>query len=823
MESMGIAAYVGVPLRLTDGTVIGAFCVVDTTPRRWRQREVQVLRELATSAVTEIELRETAREAAAARSAAARAEARFTDLVHGLDAIVWEMDAKSWRFTFVSRAAETILGYPLERWTTENSFWQEVLLHPEDREWALEFCMSATEAGRDHEFEYRAVTADGALVWLHDRVRVVPDSNGRPLLLRGVMMDITESRRVRAELQTAEAHYRRLVANAPYAIYAIDPDGRFTEVNAAACEMLQRDARDLIGMDVAEIVLPEDRHIAEESLRSKRDREVERTEFELRLARPSGEIVHVHVRSSVIEEDGRVVGSHGIARDITEERARNERMQILSMALENLDEGVSIARFDGQLIYANAAHGRLLGFDPGAEVLPNSLMFAVDETGREELTEILRTAAEKGHWFGRVQRRRLNDGTIVPVEMILGRVDREAGTSLLFSIARDITQQLEQEERLRRAERLASLGTLIGGVAHELNNPLHAITNFTQLLLMEQREEQEREDLEIMLREAQRMAKIVSDLRLIARRTHESTSEREHVDLNGIVEHVLRTRGYSMKTRNIDVRLDLGRELAPVLGDPGELEQVILNLVVNAEQAMVQKSGERRLTLRTRETPGVVVLEVTDNGPGIPKHLLERIFDPFFTTKGPGEGTGLGLSLVHTITTEHGGEIRVENEPGGGARFRIELPAADEGVVASPAAGEEPEPARILRVLVVDDEESVRRAVVRYLRRRGHEVREATEGEEALRMIAQEETHGSFDVILSDLRMPGLGGEKLMQRLRERGGDLARRVVFLTGDAASPDAARLLASAETPVLIKPTSLTEIGRVLEQHAMKHGDA
>lgn len=388
-------------------------------------------------------------------------------------------------------------------------------------------------------------------------------------------------------------------------------------------------------------------------------------------------------------------------------------------------------------------------------------------------------------------------------------------------IARDITGEAARERQLRRAERLASLGTLVGGVAHELNNPLHSIVSFAELLLEAPRAEEEREDLETIQREAERAASIVSDLRLLARRTQDEPEARVPVDLNDVVRHVLRTRRYALETRTVEVREELAPDLPPVLGERGPLEQVVINLVVNAEQAM-ESQTHRRLLIRTRFTEDSVTLEIADTGPGIPESHQDQIFDPFFTTKAPGEGAGLGLSLVHRTVGDHGGAVHVESDPGTDTTFWVTLPVAPDMAPGTeqpaPAAG----PGTPLRILVVDDEPAVRQAVTRYLvRRRGHTVDEAADGAEALRMI---ETGGvDYHVIVSDLRMPGLGGDQLFARLQAGGTGLDRRMLFLTGDVASGDAARLLAAADAPVIYKPVPLAALADRVERHAMEQAEA
>jgi nitrogen-specific signal transduction histidine kinase len=370
----------------------------------------------------------------------------------------------------------------------------------------------------------------------------------------------------------------------------------------------------------------------------------------------------------------------------------------------------------------------------------------------------------------------------------------------------DITDRRRAETLLRRSERLASVGTLVGGVAHELNNPLHAIRSFAELMLLDPRAHEDREALEIIRREADRAAKVVSDLRLLARETQEGDGEREAVDLNEIVGHMVKVRRYSLETGNVEMRLDLAENLPTVLADRADIEQVVLNLMVNAEQAMAEQKGERILIVRTRRTPQGAAVHVVDTGPGIPPQNLERIFDPFFTTKAPGVGTGLGLSLVHNIVTEHEGQIHVESEVGKGTAFRIELPrATPSGETGRAERAPDETHAGSLRILVVDDEETIRLVSSRFLERLGHRVDVVADGMDALRHLERID----YDVILSDLRMPGLGGEELLERLRARGDGLERRLIFVTGDAAHG-----VGGTGVPVLVKPVRLEELSRAVE---------
>ncbi len=393
--------------------------------------------------------------------------------------------------------------------------------------------------------------------------------------------------------------------------------------------------------------------------------------------------------------------------------------------------------------------------------------------------------------------------------------DLAAAVTTEMDWRRDVGELRRADAQLRRAERLASLGTLLSGVAHELNNPLAAVRSFAQLLLLDERPPDDREALEIIEREAVRAAKIVADLRRVARQTQAEGDARAPVQLNEVVRHVLQLRGYTLATHNVEVRQDLAPGLPPVHADRGEMEQVVLHLVLNAEHSLADRPGERRLLLRTRPGRLGVALEVVDTGPGIPPEHLERIFDPFWTTREPGKGAGLGLSMVYGIVAGHGGEIRVESEPGRGAAFTVELPAlpapADAG--AGDEAGLPAGPG--LRVLVVDDEAPIRHSLARYLARRGHAVDQAADGREALRRL--DAAAEPYDVVLADLRMPGLSGDRLLAEMRVRHPGSEHRLVFITGDALGEEMAGAIASSGVPVVFKPFELEQVARAVERRA------
>lgn len=368
----------------------------------------------------------------------------------------------------------------------------------------------------------------------------------------------------------------------------------------------------------------------------------------------------------------------------------------------------------------------------------------------------------------------------------------------------DRSAVVEEEDRRRRAERLAAVGELAAGVAHEVNNPLASIKSFAQLLAREVSGTEHQRALEIIVEESTRIARVVENLLSFARQ--QGASGREPVNLSTEADRVLELQRYSLETAGIEVRRDLDQALSPVMGEAGALQQVILNLVVNAEQALASKPGPRLLIVRTRESSEGVMLSVVDNGPGIPREKLPHIFEGY----GEGREAGLGLGISAQIIRDHGGQIMAESEEGRGAAFFVRLPRS----AATAAPPPEPEaiaprsPTRSLRVLVADDEPTLRLAIALFLGRRGHEVVQAADAYEALR-LAQEQ---SFDAALVDARMPG-DGLHLLEQLEEMP-ELRGRTALMTGDLGRARTSQGITTGR-PYLVKPFDMAEAVSLIEK--------
>ena len=369
--------------------------------------------------------------------------------------------------------------------------------------------------------------------------------------------------------------------------------------------------------------------------------------------------------------------------------------------------------------------------------------------------------------------------------------------------------------RLLRAEALAILGTLVVDLLHDLNTPLAAARGFAQVLLEQDLPPEVQQDL---LRVQEGIEDALHLLRRFREFARDLPARRVPVDLNALLQNALALRSHSLRSGNIEVRLDLDPNLPPVEGLPGPLGLAFMSLLLNAEQAMAQAFGEGVLRVRTSSPQqGTVRVEVADDGPGIPEEVQGRLFQPFVSTKGD-RGTGLGLTLARHVVEAHGGRIWFVTETGtegpSGTTFFVELPAAPPSEPCREAAAEVPAPGPAAvrgRILVVDDEWNIREVIQRALLNRGHRVDTAETVEQALALAGK----GDYQAILCDIRMPGPGGAGFYRSLLATAPDLAPRIIFMTGSALDPDIETFLAETGCLHLRKPFALEDLVQAVER--------
>ena len=364
------------------------------------------------------------------------------------------------------------------------------------------------------------------------------------------------------------------------------------------------------------------------------------------------------------------------------------------------------------------------------------------------------------------------------------------------------------QQHLVQAEKLSALGELVAGVAHELNNPLTGILGFSQLLLSSDLDEESKESVVHIAHEAQRSAKIVQNLLSFARMQE---LKKTSVGVNEILSRTVEIKGYDLRVSSIDVELSLKENLPNILADSGQIQAVFLNLINNAQDAVTSAAGHGVLKISTIRKGKNVQITVADDGPGIPKEQQGKLFDPFFTTKAVGKGTGLGLSICHGIVTSHCGRIWVESEYGKGAAFHIEFPIAEKQ-----RERVEPEESPSLlsavpdaNILVIDDERVVRDLLAAALSKAGYHVDCHGDAREVLDVIGET----SPDLILLDMRMPGIDGREFFEILTQKHPEMVCRVVFLTGDGVSMETNNFLEGAGRPVMAKPFEIDSLLRLV----------
>ncbi|MHB1318235.1 MAG: hybrid sensor histidine kinase/response regulator, partial [Anaerolineae bacterium] len=377
----------------------------------------------------------------------------------------------------------------------------------------------------------------------------------------------------------------------------------------------------------------------------------------------------------------------------------------------------------------------------------------------------------------------------------------------------DLQESLEHlrdtQAQLVQSEKLSAIGQLIAGITHELNNPLAAISGYAQLLQMtDGLDPQIRQDVTRIHEQAQRAARIVRNLLTFAR---EHSSMARPVDIHMLLQQTLELQSYQLRIENISVDLQLSESHLAVIGDPHQLQQVFFNLISNARDAMSEASGGGRLAVWTERVESMVHIHVADSGPGVSAEGKRHLFEPFYTTKEVGKGTGLGLSICFGFVSDHDGRIWLNEEATEGAEFVVALPYTDQ-VPERSAAEPFDQAARVTNrlVLLVEDEESVARVVQRVLMQSGHRVLVGRDGEEALHYVRQAQRRGvPFDLVISDIRMPNMGGARLYEEIVRGFPHLAGRMLFITGDSIGSGTHQFLTENNLPYLMKPFSLAEL--------------
>ena len=494
--------------------------------------------------------------------------------------------------------------------------------------------------------------------------------------------EVRERQRAEEALRESREELRKTFESVTDGISVINLKGIITEVNQRTVEMHGFSSREeLLGKSALELIALRDRErIAKNMQRALKQGALRGVEYTL-LRADSSEFPGELSTSVLKDASGNLVGHVTIARDITKRKQAEESLRLqrayFQQLFDNSPDAIVMLDNTDRVVQINKGFETLFGYQ--AEEIKDRFIneLIIPEDRVEEAATLSRTALD-GKAARKETVRKRKEGSLVDVSALGYPIHFDNKTVGVYVIYSDITERKQAEERekelqreLYLSSRLASIGELAAGVAHQLNNPLTGVLGFSQRLLRKITDQETNKDLRKIYGEARRAAKIVQNLLTFARRRQ---PKKEYSDVNNIVQSALELRAYELKTSNFEVITNLAPSLPKIMLDFHQIQEVFLNLILNAEQAMTEANGGGKLTIKTEKKNGYIRTTFTNDGPGIPTENLDRIFDPFFTTKGEKGGTGLGLSVCHGIITEHGGSIYAKSKPGKGTTFFVELP-----------------------------------------------------------------------------------------------------------------------------------------------------
>jgi PAS domain S-box-containing protein len=747
-----------------------------------------------------------------------RSEERYRTMMDEMHDDYFEVDLAG-NFTFVNDALCRSVGYTTEELTGKNY----VVTNADDADRIYKAFHQIFLTGQPIKaFNHGFVRKDGSHGIGELSAFPIKNDKGDIIGFKGVSHDITERKQMEEALSQSEKRYRTILEDMQESYFETDLEGNYTLFNDAQCRQLGYSREEMMGMNYKNITPPDiQKEVFEIYNQIYRTGEPNHL-FQAEQMRKDGTRIPVEYSAFPIKNEmGEIVGFRGVGRDISKRMQMEEDLrqseERYRTVLEEMEEPYYEMDLAGRFTFFNDAMTRRLGYSREELMgMPYKAYTPPEEAKRvrQEFNEVYRTG-EPAKLLDRVTIRKdgtrnLSETTVLPLRNDKGEIVGFRGLTRDLSERRKVEEEKKQlEQKAQFASRLASVGELASGVAHEINNPLTGVIGYAHLLLTRKDLSRDvRHDLEIINEGSQRVAAIVKKLLTFARQTK---PEQRYVNINELIHNTLELRSYELSANNIKVTLQLTRDIPMTIADPGQLQQVFLNLIINAETEMKQAHDKGRLTIKTERMNGTMRITFKDTGPGIAKENLETIFDPFYTTREVGQGTGLGLSVCHGIITEHNGKIWAESELGKGASFIIEIPLITEEMQINSieAVIEEPVKVAKAKILVVDDEPVIRQFISQVLGEQGHTVETVDNAATALKMVKAKR----YRLILLDIKMPGMSGVELYKQFQKIAPSITKRVVFITGDVMGKRTISFLNKTKALYMMKPFDARELRTVI----------
>ena len=730
-----------------------------------------------------------------------------------------------WPMTWVSAGALGLTGYTSAEMLENDGLVYNTITLDSDRRAVLGAIARAVETRETYVIEYRIRTKSGGVKWVSEKGAGEYDADGRPVAVQGMIVDVTALKANELALREAEERLRSIFDNTAEGIFQTDSEGRYLKVNAALARIYgYESAQEMMG-ELTDIqrqlyVDPQRRGQFIERI-ERRDRV---SNFESQVRRRDGAVIWITENARAVRDgEGRLVYYEGTVEDITERRSAEEALakerKMLRTLIDASPDIIYVKDTTGRYLLSNLAHTRNLGMNEPIEIVGRKpedffVPFRAARLAAEDAKILVSGNAVINREEVRIAENNEQRWFLCNK---LPLTTPEGNIRGVLSISRDITEHKQTAEQLRQSQKMEAIGRLAGGVAHDFNNILTAILGYTEIVSSNVEDGTElRRDIDEIHAGGLRAAALTQQLLAFSRR---QVSVPQALNLNRLISGM---RG--MFRRLIGEHIEIETVLDPGIGlvkaDPHQIEQVILNLVVNARDALGENG---RIIIRTGELhldsisanqklevmPGRYVrMAISDNGAGIPAEIIERIFEPFFTTKERGKGTGLGLATCYGIVKQSDGHIFVESKPGFGTTFSVYLPVtADRAERTAPGAAQGGIAGGTESILIVEDDAAVRRLTWTFLKKLGYHVIEAADGVEALALAHE---HGeSISLVITDVVMPRMGGRQLAEHLADVIPDA--RILFTSGYNEEEMLTRGIVAEQIPFLPKPYRTEELAR------------